>query len=92
MGSAVSMMCSSSSNIVSQPAPPPQSLYCHHCRGVISSGPSAFLAGQVLRRPALLPDASVPTALARVGASRGAPQRVPAETGGKDASLGEAQV
>ena len=94
MGSAVSM-CSSSSNIVSQPAPPSsccKSMYCYPCHGVISSGPSAFLAGQVLRRPALLPDASVPTALSRVGASRGTPQRVPAETGGKDASLGEAQV
>jgi hypothetical protein len=66
MGSAVSMMCSSSSNIVSQPAPPPQSLYCHHCRGVISSGPSAFLAGQVKRRPALLPDVPVCQGLASV--------------------------
>lgn len=48
MGSASSIvLCSSSSSAISQPAPPPQSLYCHHCRGVISSGPSAFLAGQV---------------------------------------------
>jgi len=48
MGSATSVvLCSSNSNTVSQPAPPQQSLYCHHCRGVISSGPSAFLAGQV---------------------------------------------
>lgn len=47
MGSASSIvLCSSSSSAISQPAPPPQSLYCHHCRGVISSGPSAFLAGQ----------------------------------------------
>jgi len=40
------VLCSSSSSAISQPAPQPQSLYCHHCRGVISSGPSAFLAGQ----------------------------------------------
>jgi hypothetical protein len=85
MGSAVSM-CSSSSSIVSQPAPPSsscKSMYCYPCHGVISSGPSAFLAGQVLRRPALLQDARVPTALARVGASRGAQQARPGGDRGK---------
>jgi len=55
MGAASSVvLCgSSSSNTVTQPAPPQQSLYCHHCRGVISSGPSAFLAGQV-RSPSVV--------------------------------------
>jgi hypothetical protein len=51
MGAASSiLLCSSnSSTAIAQPAPSapaPQSLYCHHCRGVISSGPSAYLAGQ----------------------------------------------
>uniref|UniRef100_A0A7S1DJP2 Uncharacterized protein n=1 Tax=Hemiselmis andersenii TaxID=464988 RepID=A0A7S1DJP2_HEMAN len=47
MGSGSSLaLCSSSTSAISNPAPPPQSIYCHHCRGVISSGPSAFLAGQ----------------------------------------------
>eukprot|EP00960_Hanusia_phi_P031737 749461-Hanusia_phi.AAC.1 len=47
MGSAPSfVLCSSNNSSISHPSPPSQSLYCHHCRGVISSGPSAFLAGQ----------------------------------------------
>jgi len=47
MGSGSSLaICSSSTTAIAHPAPPPQSIYCHHCRGVISSGPSAFLAGQ----------------------------------------------